>query len=345
MDRTMRPDSFGGSSTTSTAFYRDGRPRRPRAGRHLRRSRAGVAGAAAPLPGAPAPAGPLARGRRPGDFFTYDLSGVPILVTRAPLGRLHALLNCAATAAQRSRPAPAADGIASPVLTMPGRTTAKGVCAAWAPAGLRGDGSRQPRPYAATGGRTARLDLGAAQPRRAARPRRAPRGAWADLAGYGWAQYHHHETRVLRRQRNWKLAVDTFLESWHVPVLHRQTVSRVLHGSAAAVHQFGQTCAWSFPSDHRHAAGRARGGVEPRPPRAHDLRALPQYRHHHGERSPGDVAHLPGQHPGESVTSSRSTPPRRPRATVPGGVAARARDAPRHRERRDFLSSKTSSGG
>ena len=185
---------------------------------------------------------------RPGDFFTHDLSGVPILVTRAPSGRLHAFLNVC-----RHRGAKIATGAGC------GRHSFACPYHAWTydcEGRLRGMGTRQgfegmdrdsrgltPLPVVERHGliwvrptRGEPLDpdalLGELGP---------------DLAGYGWAQYHHHETRVLRRQMNWKLAVDTFLESWHVPVLHRQTVSRVLHGRAAAVDQFGHNLRLIFP--------------------------------------------------------------------------------------------------
>jgi hypothetical protein len=38
-------------------------------------------------------------------------------------------------------------------------------------------------------------------------------GIATDIAAYGFDTFHHYETRVLHRRINWKLAVDTFLES------------------------------------------------------------------------------------------------------------------------------------
>ena len=46
-------------------------------------------------------------------------------------------------------------------------------------------------------------------------------------------RYHHYETRVLRRKMNWKLAVDTFGETYHLQHLHPDTVSPLFHSNRA----------------------------------------------------------------------------------------------------------------
>ena len=52
-----------------------------------------------------------------------------------------------------------------------------------------------------------------------------------DLAGFDLARYHHFETRVLEQPLNWKLVVDTFLETYHLNMLHRRTIAPILHGN------------------------------------------------------------------------------------------------------------------
>lgn len=47
----------------------------------------------------------------------------------------------------------------------------------------------------------------------------------AELNAYGLAGYHHYETRIIERKMNWKLVIDTFLEPYHLGVLHRDTVA------------------------------------------------------------------------------------------------------------------------
>jgi phenylpropionate dioxygenase-like ring-hydroxylating dioxygenase large terminal subunit len=61
-----------------------------------------------------------------------------------------------------------------------------------------------------------------------------------DLADYGLERYHHYETRVLRREMNWKLAVDTFCETYHLSYLHPDTVSPLFHTNRATFDAFGR---------------------------------------------------------------------------------------------------------
>ena len=65
-------------------------------------------------------------------------------------------------------------------------------------------------------------------------------GAAADLAAYGLESYHHYETRVLRRAMNWKLAVDTFCETYHLAYLHPDTVSPLFYTNRATFDAFGR---------------------------------------------------------------------------------------------------------
>jgi phenylpropionate dioxygenase-like ring-hydroxylating dioxygenase large terminal subunit len=52
-----------------------------------------------------------------------------------------------------------------------------------------------------------------------------------DLAGFNLTAYHHFETRVLEAPLNWKLVVDTFMETYHLSTLHGNTVSAYLHNN------------------------------------------------------------------------------------------------------------------
>lgn len=52
-----------------------------------------------------------------------------------------------------------------------------------------------------------------------------------DLSAYGLRDYHHFETRVLEPAINWKLVVDTFLETYHLSTLHRTTIAPLLHSN------------------------------------------------------------------------------------------------------------------
>lgn len=61
----------------------------------------------------------------------------------------------------------------------------------------------------------------------------------AEFAAFGLAGYHHYQTREIRRRMNWKLAIDTFLESYHFAVLHRNTVAPLFYSNLCVFDPFG----------------------------------------------------------------------------------------------------------
>jgi phenylpropionate dioxygenase-like ring-hydroxylating dioxygenase large terminal subunit len=58
-------------------------------------------------------------------------------------------------------------------------------------------------------------------------------GAEAELAPFGLGSYRLFGTRTFSRKLNWKLAVDTFCESYHVGSLHRETLAPLIHSDFA----------------------------------------------------------------------------------------------------------------
>ncbi len=60
-----------------------------------------------------------------------------------------------------------------------------------------------------------------------------------EIAAYRLDRYTHYATRILSRRMNWKLVVDTFLEAYHVPILHRKTIAPILNGRTALFQPFG----------------------------------------------------------------------------------------------------------
>ena len=64
-------------------------------------------------------------------------------------------------------------------------------------------------------------------------------GLAPELANYGFADYHLYETRVLRRNFNWKMVIDTFLEPYHFGVLHANTVGPLLFPNLCLFDGFG----------------------------------------------------------------------------------------------------------
>ena len=65
-------------------------------------------------------------------------------------------------------------------------------------------------------------------------------GLGDDLASYNLKSYHHYETRTLRREMNWKLAVDTFCETYHLSYLHHDTISPLFYNNRATFDGFGR---------------------------------------------------------------------------------------------------------
>ena len=52
-----------------------------------------------------------------------------------------------------------------------------------------------------------------------------------ELKSYQLQNYVHYESRVLHRDVNWKMPIDTFLEPYHFASLHRDTVAPIFHGN------------------------------------------------------------------------------------------------------------------
>lgn len=177
----------------------------------------------------------------PGDWLTVDLAGAPVLLVRGNDGELRGFLNVC-----RHRGGRVADGrgCGARVFTCPYH--------AWS-YGLDGALAGQPTAEGFTG--IDRADLGLAEVPVAekyglvfARPVPGEPidvdavldGAEAELASYGLEGYHHFDTREMRRAMNWKLVVDTFLEAYHIPSLHKRTISPLIHGSPAIYDAFGR---------------------------------------------------------------------------------------------------------
>ena len=65
-------------------------------------------------------------------------------------------------------------------------------------------------------------------------------GIEGDLASYDLGRYSLYETRVLEQKMNWKLVIDTFLETYHVRVLHPTTLDPILHSNVGTFDAFGR---------------------------------------------------------------------------------------------------------
>ena len=72
-------------------------------------------------------------------------------------------------------------------------------------------------------------------------------GLAPEIAAYGFERYVHFETRVLRQKMNWKLVIDTFLEGYHIQVLHKNTVAPILHGTTIDFQHYGPNIRMTLP--------------------------------------------------------------------------------------------------
>ena len=64
-------------------------------------------------------------------------------------------------------------------------------------------------------------------------------GLAPELASYRLGSYVHYARRTLSRRMNWKMIIDTFLESYHFPALHPQTVHPLFFPDLGLFDSFG----------------------------------------------------------------------------------------------------------
>ncbi len=180
---------------------------------------------------------------KPGDHFTDDNAGVPLLVVRGEDGVVRAFLNVC-----RHRGARVAEGCGHErTFTCPYHGWTYGLDGR-----LRGIPDRRSFPGV-------ELEQHGLVPLPVAerdgllwvKPRPDPTepvidiaahlgGLDDELAAYGLDGYHHYETRLIRRQMNWKLVLDTFLEAYHLGVLHKKTVAPLFISNLSLFEPFGR---------------------------------------------------------------------------------------------------------
>ena len=186
----------------------------------------------------------------PGDYLTEDKMGVPILVTRNQAGQVRAFLNVC-----RHRGARIADG--------GGHTRRTLVCPyhAWT---YNLDGELVGVPHSDGFPDVDRSCSGLValpveekygmifvtpSPMNGAAldVETHMAGLGPELENFGFAGYHHYETRELHLKFNWKIVVDTFLEPYHFAVLHRDTVGPIFIPNLCLCHPFGLNVRETLP--------------------------------------------------------------------------------------------------
>jgi len=179
---------------------------------------------------------------KPGDWMTHDYSGVPLLFVRRGDGSLGAFLNVCRHRGARVAVEGCGNGardFTCPyhgwVYGLDGSLIARPEERSFAAEAERATHGLRPVPVAEKYGMiwvspdpAAQFDVD-----------HLLGGMGDELSAYGLDAYHHYETRVLRRKMNWKLAVDTFGETYHLQHLHPDTVSPLFYSNRCTFKAFG----------------------------------------------------------------------------------------------------------
>lgn len=174
-----------------------------------------------------------------GSYFTHDLCGIPLLLTRDATGQIHAFLNVC-----RHRGAKVASGCSK----------AKSFACpyhAWV-YGLDGKLLGRPAEESFQGADRDEHGLVAIpvlekdgflwvnpNPRGSLDVVEHLHGMDKDLAAFNLENYHLYKSTHLHHRMNWKLIVDTFLESYHFCVLHKNTICSIFHENLQSFDAFG----------------------------------------------------------------------------------------------------------
>ena len=184
----------------------------------------------------------------PGDYVTDDLSGVPVLVARNAEGEVRAFLNVC-----RHRGSPVAQGCGAGkkmfvcpyhawTYDLEGRLRARGPSDAF-PDITADNGSLVPLPAAEKHGiiwvkTSPGPDIDADD---------LLQGLGPELASYKLETSSHYQTSSLHKPMNWKLVIDTFLETWHIGTLHRKTVASIFQPNINVFDAFGYNGRFILP--------------------------------------------------------------------------------------------------
>jgi phenylpropionate dioxygenase-like ring-hydroxylating dioxygenase large terminal subunit len=181
---------------------------------------------------------------KPGDYLTEDLAGMPVLMTRDAGGQVNAFANVC-----RHRGAPVADGCGQArAFTCPyhgwtydlqgkllGTTDKVGFAGLdLASHGLvrlptaEKHGMLFARPSPVRDGESATIDIVA---------RLGPMAG--DLAAMKLEAFPQFSTDRVHPRINWKFAIDTFLEGYHIPHLHRKTIAPYFIGNCGTFDSAG----------------------------------------------------------------------------------------------------------
>jgi phenylpropionate dioxygenase-like ring-hydroxylating dioxygenase large terminal subunit len=181
------------------------------------------------------------RVREPGDYIAEEIAGVPVLLVRGRDGALRAFANIC-----RHRGAPVATGCGSArAFSCPyhGWTYALDGKLAGIPDERSFTGVEKathgllPLPAGERHGMVF-VSLSPGEPLEIDVDRHLA-GLGEEFGAYGFETYSFFASETLVPRINWKFGIDTFLESYHLPALHRATVAPLIRGNTGAFDAFG----------------------------------------------------------------------------------------------------------
>jgi phenylpropionate dioxygenase-like ring-hydroxylating dioxygenase large terminal subunit len=186
---------------------------------------------------------------KPGDFFTHDASGTPLLVTRDDEGRLRAFLNVCRHRGTRLQAAPCGSAKA---FVCPYHAWSYGTDGALL-------GIPHERGFVAASA-LAKQQRGLAEVPvgefaglifvrlRGERPIEDWLGPLADdLRGFGLATSHVYRQQRQERALSWKLAIDVFLEAYHLRPTHKDSIYGLFFDNLGLVDPAGPHLRNVFP--------------------------------------------------------------------------------------------------
>ncbi len=203
--------------------------------------------------------------KAPGDYFTDDYSGVPLLLVRDKAGKFRAFIN-----ACRHR--------GSRVAEDSGNAGSAFVCPyhGWS---YQTTGELNGIPYQQYFDDVDRtqcnlVELASTEvggmlfvnpgSRTDAGPVKFNAPLSEEIGSYKLESYFHYEQREMSLEFNWKLAMDTFLEPYHFPVLHKNTVGPIFYPNLCSFEAFGEHLREVFPR-------RTIGEIQDKPQKDWDL--------------------------------------------------------------------------
>lgn len=176
----------------------------------------------------------------PNTFLAHDLSDVPLLLTRDAAGEAHVFLNvCRHRGARVAEGCGAASRFVCPyhawTYGSDGRLRGRPDDGAFAGMSMAEFGLTELASEERHGLIFARLTPGAALDLDAALG-----DLDAELQAFGLQNFTHFKSYDAEWGLNWKLGIDTFLESYHFSVLHNQSIHPIFHSNLGAFDGFGE---------------------------------------------------------------------------------------------------------